>query len=357
MENVSIVGVDLSKNLMHAVYMSKNGTIVKRKKYHIEYYHHLLQDLPPRVPVCAEACSGSHHFARLMREHYHEAKLIPPQYVKPYVQRNKNDYNDAAAIAEYGSRKKAKFVPVKSEYIQGIQSLHTSRSQLVATRTQYINCIRGTLLEFGIRIPQGVSSFRNYIRDTYYTDKRVHQQARVAVDALLNIYNTVENTIDEIEKKIHKLADSNETVKRILTIPGIGKLTGTALITVSGDPKVFKNGRTFSAHLGLTPRQDTTADNTHLLGISKQGNKYVRTLLTVCARTLIIKALKTEVSSITGHSEYKSNDRMSLWIRKLRANNIHTNKICIAIANKLARIAYRIIVSNGGEYDAKLANS
>ena len=356
MKNITTVGVDLSKRYMHTVFMTGNGTVVKRKMYRTDELQEMIKDLPPKATICAEACGGSHYFGRQLKEHNFDVKLIPPQYVKPYVQRNKNDYNDAIAIGEASTRKKMKFVPIKSECIQGIQALHATRSQMVSTRTQYMNCIRGILLESGVRISQGVSSFNRYIRERYKDDDRIHPYTRDAIDSMLNMLLSMTSQIDKLEKEIKKISKENATTQRLATIPGIGEITSTALITVSGNPSVYKNGRAFSASLGLTPRQNSTANKPNLLGISKQGNIYVRSLLVICAKTLIIKAKKTVVSKITQKSEYKSNDRISLWIRKLLAKNIHCNKVCVAVANKLARISYRILVSGSATFDANLSN-
>lgn len=356
MKNISIVGVDLSKHLMHAAFVTANGTVVKRKKYNCDSFSDFIKELPPKVTVCAEACAGAHHFGRNLEKENFTVKLIPPQYVKPFVQRNKNDFNDAIAITDAASRDNMKFVPVKSEYIQGVQSLHTSRAQIVTIRTQLINCIRGMLSEFGVKIPQSVSSFMQYISKHYNNDERIHLYTRLAVDGLIKILNEINETISKLEQEITKVARSNSAAKRLYTVPGIGQLTATALITVSGNPNVFKNGRAFSASLGLTPRQNTTGDKPKLLRISKKGNVYVRHLLTICARSLIIKANKTTISPITKKGEYKANDKISLWIRKLLAKGVHSNKVCIAIANKLARISYRILIGNEVEFDANLSN-
>ena len=280
---------------------------------------------------------------------------MPPQYVKPYVQRNKNDFNDATAIAEAANRADMKYVPVKSEYIQGVQSLHSVRSQMVSTRTQYMNCIRGLLLESGVIIPQGIAKLTKYIKTQYADDARIHQYTRMAIDGMLKTLNEILQTLIEINKEITKIAKTNDVAKRLSTISGVGPMTATSLITVSGNPSIFKNGRAFSANLGLTPRQYTTGDKPRLLGISKQGNMYVRSLLTICARSLMVKAEKTVVST-TRQKENRSNDKMSLWIRRLLARNVHKNKVCIAVANKLARISYRILIGNEVKFDANLSN-
>ena len=356
MKNASIVGVDLSKNYMHVVFTTGNGTVIQRKRYYKASLAELAKDLPPKVTVCAEACAGAHFFGRFLESLGFTVKLIPPQYVKPYVQRNKNDFNDAEAIAEAAGRKKTKFVPIKTEYLQGVQSLHTIRSQIVSVRTQFFNCMRGVLSEFGVKVSQGVSSIRRYLSEEYDNDERVNCYTRLAIDALLRVMKEIDAAYDKVDSEIRKVARTNKKAKQLITIPGIGVLTATALLTVSGDPHIFKNGRAFSACIGLVPKQDTTGEKPKLLGISKQGNRYVRHLLTICARTLMIKANRTVVSKHTQRNEYKSNDKMSLWIRKLLARNVHTNKVCIAIANKLARISYRILVDDKVQYNTNLSN-
>lgn len=356
MENVTTVGVDLSKNLMHTVFMTSDGKIIKRKKYNTNSFADMIKELPQKATICAEACAGAHYFGRLLQSSNFKVKLIHPVYVIPFVQRNKNDYNDATAIAEAGCRKNIKNVPVKSECIQSVQALHTARSKMVSMRTQLINSMRGTLLEFGVRIPQTTSSFMRYINKHYNTDEKINHITRVAIDALIRVLSELEENITKIEKELSKISKNNSTTERLTTIPGIGCITATALFTVSGNPNVFKNGRNFSSNLGLTPRQNTTGDKPVLLGISKKGNTYVRQLLTLCARTLIIKANRTTALSTAKMPVYKSNDKMSLWIRKLLAKNIHSNKVCIAIANKLARISYRILIGNRTVFDANLSN-
>lgn len=356
MKDITTVGVDLSKHFMHAVFMSGNGAIVKRKMYRTDSLMEMIQELPAKATIYAEACAGSHYFGRQLKEHGFNVKLIPPQYVKPYVQRNKNDFNDAIAIGEAGTRKTMKFVPIKSEYTQGVQALHDTRSQMVSTHTQYINCIRGILSESGVKIPQRVSSFMRYIRERYEEDDRIHHYTREAVNSLISLLFNIEEQINKLEKEIKMVSKENAIAQRLITIPGVGEITSTALITVSGDPSIFKNGRTFSANLGLTPRQNSTANKTTLLGISKRGNVYVRHLLILCARSLMVKAKKTVVSKVTQQSEYKSNDKISLWIRKLLARNIHSNKVCVAVANRLARISYRILVNSSAIFNANLSN-
>ncbi len=355
MENVTTVGVDLSKHFMHTVFMNKNGKVLKSKKYTKNSFDEFIKDLPPNATICAEACGGAHHFGRELQKHNFNVKLVPPHRAKAYMDRNKNDFNDAIGIGEASGRERMKFVPIKSEYIQGVQSLHNAREQLKSTHTQYMNSIRGMLLEFGVTISQGVSPFNKYIRESYYKDERIHYYARKSVDSLIEALYKVEEELDKMDKEIKKVAKENATSQRLMTIPGIGEKTATALITVSGKPSVFKNGRSFSTSLGLTPRQKTTGDKPKLMKISKKGNAYVRCLLIICARSLMIKANKTFISAITQRSEYKSNDRMSLWIRKLLARNVHTNKVCVAIANKLARISYRILVGDV-KFDANLSN-
>jgi transposase len=191
----------------------------------------------------------------------------------------------------------------------------------------------------------------------YSNDERVNCFARLAVDALIKVLKEIYEMEKQLQNEIHKISKTNDKACQLRTIPGIGEIGSTALLTVSGDPHVFKNGRAFSASIGLVPKKNETEENGKRLGISKQGNKYVRHILVLCARSLITKANRVVVSKTTGKIGYKSTDKMSLWIRKLLARNVHTNKVCIAIANKLARISYRILVGDDKvKYDANLSN-
>ena len=332
MGNVSAIGVDLSKQVMHVQAANHQGKLIWRKKVDRVGFAELLEQLPPQSIVYMEACQSSHYWSRKAEGKGLVARQISPQFVKPFVKSNKNDYNDAEATLEAGTRPTMRYVATKSAEQQELQAMHRIRSRQMAERTSLINQIRGILAEQGVVINQSPKNLKKYLLNEFLSDSEVSQGVHVLIEGLKEELNELEKRIVSGEKKILERAKACDMVQRLMTIPGIGILTATALAVVCGDPKMFKNGRQFAAFLGLVPRQVSTGGKPTLLGISKRGDVYTRMLLIHGARNVVRWALEKE-------------DTHSLWIRKLHAVK-GMNPTAVAVANKNARIAWRIMTSS-----------
>jgi transposase len=334
MKEISAIGVDLSKSVMHVEGADSSGKQLWRRKVSRRDFAALLEQLPDGCTVYMEACQSAHYWSRKAIRTGLIARQIPPQFVKPFVKSQKNDYNDAEAMIEAGSRPKMRFVSTKTEGQQELQALHRVRSQQIRHRTALINQIRGILAEFGIVIAQGPASLTRYFRQSDGHDAELPSGVRELVNDVREELRSLELRIASSNKNIMLRARECPVVQRLMTIPGVGILTATALTVVCGDPKMFKNGRQFAAWLGLVPRQCTTGGKPVLLGISKRGDTYTRTLLIHGARNVVRHAVNNT----------NKEDAHSLWIRKLHAAK-GTNPTAVAVANKNARIAWRILTS------------
>jgi transposase len=333
--HLHIVAIDLAKKVFHLVGSDMAGTILWRKRLTRHALMPFVAQLPP-VLIGIEACGGAHYWARRFREHGHEVKLIAPQFVKPFVKSNKNDMRDAEAIAEAVTRPTMRFVPAKAIDQQDIQALHRVRERLIGARTALINEVHGLMNEYGIVLPKGGAKFRQAVGEKLESDKDKLTTLRQEMFAkLVEEFATLEEQITYYQEKLESLATTHPECQRLMTIPGIGPITATALIAAVGNVGVFKNGRQFAAWLGLVPKQHSTGGQTRLLGISKRGASYVRKLLIHGARaTLRWVKLKT--------------DNRSQWIQGLLARR-GWNRTAVAVANKNARIVWALL-SRGGVY-------
>lgn len=329
MSDVSVTGIDLAKSVFHVVGMNKSGKVRYAKKVSRGKLLEFMAQ-SPRSLVGMEACGGSHYWSREIEKLGHEVKLMPPQYVKPYVKRNKNDMNDASAIAEAVTRESMHFVPTKSESQQSLQMVHRVRERLVKNRTALINEIRGFLLEFGVVIPQGRTKFRQVLGELLGNSSlEVDILALRLINELYIEYINLEEKVNEYDNKIKAVSKSHPQCRRLETIPGIGPLTSTALVAGITDVNNFKNGRQLAAWLGLTPRQHSTGGKTRLQGISKRGDSYIRKLLIHGARACLRCA-------------HKRQDRRSRWVVEVaqrRGNNVAS----VALANKMARTVWALL--------------
>jgi transposase len=282
------------------------------------------------VCIGIEACGGAHYWARRFREHGHEVKLMVPQFVKPFVKSNKNDMRDAEAIAEALTRPTMRFVPIKAIEQQDIQSLHRMRERLIGERTALINEVHGLMHEYSIVLPKGVSKFRQAVVEKLESEKdKITTLSQKMFWKLVEEFVDLEKRIAFYQEKLEGLAQTHPECQRLMTIPGLGPLTATALIAAVGDVGVFQNGRQFAAWLGLVPKQHSTCGQTRLLGISKRGDSYLRKLLIHGARTTLRWArLKT--------------DARSQWIRGLLERR-GWNRTAVAVANKNARIVWALL--------------
>jgi transposase len=330
-QEISVLGIDIAKRVFHAVGTDERGQIVFRKRLSRHALMPFIAKLPP-VLIGMEACGGAHYWARRFREHGHEVKLMAPQFVKPYVKSNKNDMRDAEGIGEAVTRPTMRFVPIKEVDQQDIQALHRVRDRLMGERTALVNEVHGLMNEYGIVIPKGVSKFRRAVVDKLECEKeKLTSLSQEMFWKLVEEFAALEQQLAFYQEKLDTLAKTHPECQRLMTIPGIGPLSATALVAAVSDASAFKNGRQFAAWLGLVPRQHSTGGKERLLGISKRGDSYLRKLLIHGARaTMRWVDLKT--------------DRRSQWIRQLveRRGN---NRTAVALANKNARIVWALLTS------------
>jgi transposase len=328
-QQLSVVGIDLAKRVFHVAGMDERGKIVLRKRLTREALLPLLAQLAP-VLIGMEACGGAHYWARRLREHGHTVKLIAPQFVKPYVKSNKNDPADAEAICEAVTRPTMRFVPIKEIEQQDLQALHRARERVVKARTALVNEIRGLLAEYGIVLPPSVTKFRNGFLATLEAERaKLTALSQELFGQLYEEFGALEKRLAYYTAKLEAISAAHPVCQRLETIPGIGPLTATAMIAAVSDVTHFQNGRQFAAWIGLVPRQHSTGGKPRLLGISKRGDVYLRTLLIHGARaTLRWIGLKT--------------DRRSKWVRGL-IDRRGKNKAAVALANKNARIAWVLL--------------
>ena len=341
MPQVSVLGIDSAKQLFHVVGMDDTGTIVWRKRLTRGALMPFIAQLPPMV-IGMEACGGAHYWARRFRRHGHTVKLMAPQFVKPYVKSNKHDMADAEAIAEAVTRPTMRFVPIKELAQQDFQALHRVRERLVKARTALINEIRGLLGEYGIVLPQGVTKFRHGLLPILEQEQaKLTALGREIFRQLYEEWLILEKRLTYYNEQLETIGRTHPVCQRLLTIPGIGPLTATALVAAVNDATHFKNGRQFAAWLGLVPRQHSTGGKPRLLGISKRGDRYLRKLLVHGARaTLRWVKLKS--------------DRRSQWAQALIKRR-GTNRAVVALANKNARIAWVLLVTDQVYTPAHLA--
>jgi transposase len=278
-----------------------------------------------------EACGGAHFLGRALREQGHEVRLMPAQYVKPYVKTNKNDYIDAEAIAEAVDRPRMRYVPIKSEEQLAMQSVHRVRERWVKGRTALVNQIRGLLLERGITIRKGrrhaEAALPVLIEDA---ETNLSGPLRLLLTQLTSELRQLNEKIAEIDATICRSADEQEACKRLMGIPGIGALTATAIVSAIGNGAEFRKARSFSAWLGLVPAEYSTGGKQKLLGISKRGNAYLRKLLVHGARAIM-------------QCRQKQSSGLSAWLEQL-VSRAHLNIATIALANKMARMAWALLI-------------
>src|SRR5882724_2061967 len=327
--SVATVGLDIAKQFFQVHGVDANGRVVLRKKLRRSQVAAFFANLPV-CTVGLEACCGSHYWVRVLSRCGHDVRLIAPQFVKPYIKSNKNDANDAEAICEAVSRPLMRFVPGKSVEQQDIQSLHRVRSRLVSSRTGLANQIRGLLAEYGIVLPQHVSQLRRGL--PLILEDATNELTSFSRRLFAHLYDellSLEEKIGALDEQIESVFQASEPCQRVGAVEGIGPLTATALVAAMSDGKAFKNGRQFAAWLGLVPRQHSSGGKARLLGISKRGDTYLRTLLIHGARSVVSRASR-------------KTDRRSVWITD-KQRRLGTSKACVAVANKNARIVWSLI--------------
>jgi transposase len=331
---IVILGIDLGKNSCSLVGLGESGAVVLRRRMRRQTILSFAAKLPACV-VAMEACCGAHYLGRLLMAQGHTVRLMSPEYVRPYVKAQKNDDRDAEAIAEAASRPTMRFVELKSEEQLDIQTLHRVRSRLVAARRTLLNQLRALLLERGHIFPQGRRKLEQAL-DALSDDPAfaVSPRMRQLVIDMRAEWHDLDRRIAALNAEFVELARSDEAAGRLTTIPGIGVLNATALVAAVGDASAFRRARDLGAWLGLVPKQHTTGGKPKLLGISKRGNKYLR--------MLFIHGARAAMPTLT-----KSASPLGAWLRGLLART-HRNIAVVALANKLARIAWAMLRRDKG---------
>jgi len=335
------VGVDLAKNVFQVHGVDRNEKPVwKRKLKRDEWIRVMLEKVEPGCVIGMEACGGAHHWARKLEAHGYSVKLIAPQFVKPYVKSNKNDARDAEAICEAMSRPNMRFVKIKTVAQQDVQAVHRVRAGLMEQRIAKANQIRGLVSEYGLVAPIQVSHLRAaipcWLEDA---ENGLTGRFRRLLNGLWADLLSLDQRLKELDREIAEIAAADPVAQRLQQLCGVGPLTATALLATVGDASQFANGRQMAVSLGLTPRQNSSGGKEKLLGISKRGDPYVRSLLVHGARSVRLAKDKE--------------DRLSQWVMRI-ANAHHPNVAVVAMANKTARIAWAMI-RNGSNYQPELA--
>lgn len=337
--DAAVYGVDLGKNIFHVVGLDSCGAVVQRVKFRRETLLAFFERAT-RTVVGMEACPGSQWLARKLQAMGHQVRIVPAQFVKPYVKSRKNDTIDAEAIAEAVTRPTMRFTQVRTTEQVDLQALHRIRDQLVAGRTRLINQVRAFCLEYGVAIRQGTGVFRlDLPRVLADEGNDLTPAMRRMLAELFDDIGRLDLRIAGVTREIEGLAARDDRARRLMTIPGIGPLAATALLAAAADGRQFRRARDMAAWLGLVPREHSTGGKTTLLSISKRGNRYVRRLLIHGARSCIT------------HLDRKR-DRLGGWLDALQAR-MHVNKVTVALAAKIARMAWVIITKPGALYERR----
>jgi transposase len=327
-----VLGIDLGKTVFHLVGLDSAGSVVIRKKCSRKQLLVFTANLQVQW-IGMEACSGSHFLGRALRKQGHEVRLMPAQYVKPYVQTNKSDYLDAEAIAEAVQRPRMRFVPIKTEEQLDPQALHRVRERWVMRRTAVVNQIRSLLLERGLTMPKGRSHVDALLpRILEDAELNLSCSFRVRLAQLQVELNQLTGRIEQMDAVIQQMAKENEDCQRLTEIPGVGPVTATALIAAVGNGSTFRKGRNLAAWMGIVPGEHSSGGKQKLLGISKRGNKYLRTLFIQGARSVV-------------QQRHKQAPGLSHWLEQL-LGRAHQNVVIVALANKLVRMAWAVLCKN-----------
>ena len=330
MPEITTIGLDLAKSVFQVHGADAAGHPVLRKKLHRSQLLGFFAGQEPCL-VAMEACGGAHHFAREIQALGHAVRLIPPQYVKPFVKTNKNDAADAEAICEAAQRPTMRFAPLKSREQQAVLMIHRTRDLLVRQRTQLINALRGHLAEFGIVVAQGrcnIGRLIDIVEDE--ADERLPALARNVLRTFAAQLRHTDAQIADLERKLKDWHQGNEASRRLTAIPGVGIITATALVATIGDASQFSSGRQLAAWLGIVPKQNSSGGKERLGRISKHGDGYIRRLLVHGARASL-------------RWSRKDKDKRSPWLEAMLARR-PTNVVLVAMANKNARIIWAMLV-------------
>ena len=339
---LSRVGVDLAKNVFQLHGVDGLGKAVwKRRLKRDQWLKVLLDQVESGCEIGMEACGGAHHWARQLQTRGFTVRLIPPQFVKPYVKSNKNDANDAEAICEAMSRPNMRFVTLKSVAQQDIQATHRIRAELITQRTAKGNQIRGLVAEYGLVAPKQLSSLRAaipcWLEDA---ENGLTDHFRSLLQGVWDDLAGLDDRVGEMDQAIKRLAENNEDCVRLQQLRGVGPMISTAMIATVGDARQYHKSRQIAAAIGITPKQHSSGDKHRLLGISKRGDVYLRTLMIHGARAVVARATHKD-------------DRLSRWVTNI-ATRKHPNVAAVALANKTARMAWAML-RHETDYDPDFA--
>ena len=330
MDKVKIVGIDIAKNVFQLCGTDKRGKHIFNKRVTRNKMKAWIAQLPNNALIIMEACATAHYWSRTFISLGYRVKLISPQFVKPFVQGNKNDTNDARAIVAASLRSDMKYVPIKTVEQQDLQSLHRARSVVIKNRTAYANQIRGLLAEYGIILPQGITHVRTKLISILEdAENELTFAIREVIHDVYEQFKQVDEMSKHIEQKIQRIANTREDCQQLMRLPGVGPMISTAVVAAVGDGRDFKKGREMSAWLGLTPKHRASGDKTHLQGISKRGDRYLRTLVIHGSRSILQRCHNKE-------------DKRSQWISR-KMEQIGPNKTAVALANKTIREIWALL--------------
>lgn len=332
---IATLGIDLGKNSCSLAGLDASGAVILRRRMTREGVAKFVASLPSCV-VAMEACCGAHFLGRRFEAQGHTVRLMSPEYVAPYVKAQKTDDRDAEAIAEAATRPTMRLVTLKSEAQLDLQILHRARERLVAGRTRLTNQLRAVLLERGIILPKRRSMLAKRLDELLAGEMEISPRARRLLQDLRDEWASLNDRISTYDDELAALTREDALARRLATIPGIGVINATALLAAVGDASAFAKGRDLAAWLGLTPRQHSTGGKTRLLGISKRGNKYLRTQLIHGARAALVHFSKRPTP-------------VGEWVRQMLTRS-HINVVVVALAAKLARIAWAVL-RRGRDYE------
>jgi transposase len=330
MKNIKVLGIDLAKNVFQIHGTDLKGKCVLRKRLSRPKLVEFISNLTPCL-IGIEACSGSHYWARVFTNMGHEVKIMSPQFVKPYVRSNKNDRNDARGIAEAVMRPDMKFVPIKSTEQQDDLLIHRARELAIKQRTAQVNQIRGLLAEYGIIIPKGIQQVATLPDLLRAHEEHLSVRARKIFMQLYQQFRRYDRQVDVYDHQLKGMAQADVRCQAVMKIDGVGPITATAVVATMGNANVFKNGREFSAWLGLVPKQHSSGNKIRLSGISKRGDRYMRKLLIHGARS-VVKTCD------------KKSDRKNVWVADKKKRRGY-NRAVVAVANKNARVIWAILAT------------
>jgi transposase len=336
---IAVIGIDIGKNSFHVVGLDRRGAIVLRQKWSRGQVGERLANMPPCL-IGMEACVGAHHLSRKLKTLGHDPRLMPAKYVRPYSKGQKNDFRDAEAIAEAVQRPTMKFVPTKTVEQLDLQAMHRVRERLVSQRTGVINQIRAFLLERGIAVRQGRQFLRAELPTVLATRSDVLSTRMLhMIEGLAQDWRQMDERIDKLSTEIEGLAHEDAGTQRLMSVPGIGPIISSAMVAAIGTGATFSKGRDFAAWLGLVPKQISTGDRTILGPISRRGNRYLRALFVQAAWVVLVRLKNWERYGLKS------------WIEAAK-KRLHHNVLAIALANKLARIAWAVL-ARGGNFELR----